>query len=85
MRPRIAPNRIAYVLKLLRGGMSQRQASIASGISVGRVNQIANGQSIQFSEDAQVDFQTVKPYTCPTCNRLVTTAPCVKCTSKRGA
>ena len=89
MRPRLAPHRIAFVKKLLQpkrqggGGMSQRAASIASGVALRIVNEIAQGgRGDQFSEDAQVEFQNVNPYTCPTCERLVNTAPCVTCTSR---
>jgi hypothetical protein len=84
MRPQIARGKVAQVLKLLQAGLSQREASKASGVSLPVVNRIAQGrEAMQFSED--VEFQQVRPYTCPGCERVVTTAPCVACTARRGA
>jgi hypothetical protein len=83
MRPAIAQHRISYVLKLLKGGMSQRQASINSGVSLPIVNEIARGERGSAHKTGEVKFQDVEQYTCPGCKRPVTTAPCVACTAKR--
>lgn len=85
MRPRTAPKKIAHVMRLLRTGMGQRSVAHESGVSLPIVNEIAQGKRgiEQFSEEAGVQFQTVRPYTCPGCGGMVTTAPCIACSSKR--
>lgn len=90
MRPRIGADKIAKVLKLLRIGKSHREIERLAGVSRPVIIDIANGNrgdgAMQFSESrGTINFQPVEPYECPGCNRIVNTAPCVACTSRRGA
>ena len=86
MRPSIGRGKVAQVLKLVSGGMSQRQAARVAGVSKSTAHHIVNGQHVsQFSEDSgEVAFHTCPEYACPTCRRLVTSAPCPVCVARRG-
>lgn len=83
MRKPVSHYKVVEVQRLVKIGVSAREAARRVGMSNRTASKIANGEHVsQFSETDQL--QTVAEYECPTCRRIVNTAPCPTCLARRG-